>query len=65
MGLKRKEQKKKNRIQTFSTIFPRSSDLFCIVTYYIKWFTTSWSHSIAMNAYFKGLILTNETLVIE
>ena len=35
-----------------TTICPRSSDLFCIVTsfyvvsYYIKWVTTSWAHSI-------------------
>ena len=28
-----------------STICPRSSDPFCIVTYYIKWVTTSWTHS--------------------
>ena len=28
------------------TIFPRSSDPYYIVTYYIKWVTTSWTHSI-------------------
>ena len=26
------------------TICPRSSDSFFIVSYYIKWVTTSWSH---------------------
>ena len=28
------------------TICPGSSDPFYIVTYYIKWVTTSWTHSI-------------------
>ena len=28
------------------TICPRSSDLFYIVSYYIKWVTTSWTHSL-------------------
>jgi len=28
-----------------STICPRSSDPFYIVSYYIKWVTTSWTHS--------------------
>ena len=27
------------------TICPKSSDPFYIVTYYIKWVTTSWTHS--------------------
>ena len=27
------------------TICPRSSDPFYIVTYYMKWVTTSWTHS--------------------
>ena len=27
------------------TIFPGSSDPFYIVSYYIKWVTTSWTHS--------------------
>ena len=27
------------------TVCPRSSDRFCIVTYYIKWVTTSWTYS--------------------
>ena len=30
------------------TMCPRSSDPFYIVTYYIKWFTTSWTYSICM-----------------
>ena len=28
------------------TICPRSSDPFYIASYYIKWVTTSWTHSI-------------------
>ena len=28
------------------TVCPRSSDPFYVVTYYIKWVTTSWTHSI-------------------
>ena len=28
------------------TICPRSSDPFYIVSYYIKWVTTSWTHSM-------------------
>ena len=30
----------------YDTVCPRSSDPFYIVTYYIKWVTTSWTHSI-------------------
>ena len=29
----------------YITVCPRSSDPFYIVTYYIKWVTTSWTHS--------------------
>ena len=28
------------------TVCPRSSDPFYVVTYYIKWVTTSWTYSI-------------------
>ena len=28
-----------------STVCPRSSDPFCVVTYYTKWVTTSWTYS--------------------
>ena len=31
------------------TVCPRSSDPFRIVTYYIKWGTTSWTHIIEMH----------------
>ena len=34
-----------------STVCPGSSDLFYIVSYYIKWITTSWTHSTT-NAYY-------------
>ena len=32
------------------TICPRSSDPFYLVTYYIKWVTTSWTYSIKNSA---------------
>ena len=31
-----------------TTVCPRSSDPFYVVTYYIKWVTTSWTHSICV-----------------
>ena len=31
------------------TVFPRSGDPFYIVSYYIKWVTTSWTHSKKRN----------------
>ena len=30
------------------TVCPRSSDRFYMVTYYIKWVTTSWTHNISL-----------------
>ena len=30
----------------FPTVCPRSSDPFYIVTYYIKWVTTSWTYIV-------------------
>ena len=33
----------KGRAELKDTVFPRSSDLFYIVTCYIKWVTTSWT----------------------
>ena len=39
-------------MQRLFTVCPRSSDPFYIVSYYIKWVTTSWTHSIK-----KGIIL--------
>ena len=35
---------KKNLIVNY-TVSPRSSDPFYVVSYYIKWVTTSWTHS--------------------
>ena len=32
-----------------NTVCPRSSDTFYIVSYYIKWVTTSWTHSSKVN----------------
>ena len=32
--------------RTNTTVCPRSSDLYYIVTYCIKWVTTSWTYSI-------------------
>ena len=31
----------------YNTMCPRSSNPFYIVSYYIKWVTTSWTHSIS------------------
>ena len=42
-----------------STICPRSSDPSNIVTYYIKWVTTSWTDSIL----FSGRQKTSQTLL--
>ena len=28
------------------TVCPKNIDLFYVVTYYLKWVTTSWTHSI-------------------
>ena len=36
----------KNRKIFRTTVFPRSSDPFHIVSYYMKWATTSWTHNI-------------------
>ena len=33
------------------TVCPRSSDPFYIVSYYIKWVTTSWTYSINKDTY--------------
>ena len=33
-------------LKIFATVFPKSSDPFYIVGYYIKWVTSSWTHSI-------------------
>ena len=32
---------------TCNTVCPRSSDPFCVVTYCIKWVTTSWTYCIS------------------
>ena len=32
-----------------------SSDPFCIVSYYIRWATTSWTHSIMQNTMVGGI----------
>ena len=37
-----------NRIIGCHTVCPRSSDPFYIVSYYIKWVTTSWTYSISL-----------------
>ena len=36
-----------NECTTVSTVCPRSSDPFYIVSYYIKWVTTSWTYSMS------------------
>ena len=35
---------KKKTIYEYNTVCPRSSDPFYIVTYYIKWATSSWTY---------------------
>ena len=35
--------------KTLCTVCPRSSDPFYVVTYYIEWVTTSWTHSSEYN----------------
>ena len=39
------------------TVCPRSSDPFYVVTYYVKWVTTSWTYSIIHDVFFYGLSL--------
>ena len=41
-----------------SAIYPRSSDPFYIVSYYIKWVTTSWTHSKKFLSYCMHFVLT-------
>ena len=35
-----------------NTVCPRSSDPIYIVSYYIKWVTTSWTHSMYVNIFY-------------
>ena len=48
-----------NRIYT---VCPGSSDLFCKVSYYIKWGTTSWTYSINI---IKRSILLHEAILCK
>ena len=45
-----------------NTVCPRSNDPFCIVTYYIKWVTTSWTYStsssIVKSPHFPNIVLS-------
>ena len=34
-----------------NTVCPRSSDPFYLVTYFIKWVTTSWTNSIMLSEF--------------
>ena len=38
--------KSKNENTNINTVCPRSSDPFYLVSFYIKWVTTSWTYSI-------------------
>ena len=40
-----RENSLKIQIQLLCTVCPRSSDPFTIVSYYMKWVTTSWTYS--------------------
>ena len=43
------------------TVFPGSSGPFYVVTYYIKWVTTPWTHStVTRNGIAQGLTTTME-----
>ena len=43
-----------------STVCPRNRDPFYIVTYYIKWITTSWTDGITANVLYKHMLGTYE-----
>ena len=52
------ELKTKNFVKLFifiRTVCPRSREPLCIVSYYIKWVTTSWTLSMLRNRVFRGL----------
>ena len=42
-----------------TTVCPRSSDQFYIVTYYLKWVNTSWTHSMSKK-YFLDIKYDNQ-----
>ena len=53
------------KLKKYTTVWPRSSDSFYIVTYYIKWVTTSWTYSKFLNKFLPegqngGLTIENE-----
>ena len=52
----------------FDTICPKSSDPFYIVTYYIKWVTTSWTHSMyrfsSSIVLYAGIYILQNTMVL-
>ena len=57
-------------MNNFDTVCPRSSDPFQIVTYYIKWVTTSWTDSIltvlqGQNVYKKRSNSINDRRIAE
>ena len=47
----------KNPCKYQITIWPRSSDSFYMVSYYIKWVNTSWTHSTSLK---RLTYITNE-----
>ena len=47
------------------TVCPRSSDPFNIVTYYIKWVTTSWTYSTLILIIFNILFKHNHSLLVR
>ena len=41
----------------YFTVCPRSSDPFYVVSYYIKWVTTSWTHSMKLRLKYAKKVL--------
>ena len=46
------------RVCSVPTVCPGSSDPFFVVTYYIKWFTTSWTDGI--NSFMRNVSLIDQ-----
>ena len=55
----------RNWAKTTITVCPGSSDPFYIVTYYIKWVTTSWTHIITSQGQFFKYHDIGKNLAIE
>ena len=54
------EEKNVQQIKNYDTVCPRSSDPIYIVSYYIKWVTTSWTYSIHQGIKTKNYIILRQ-----